>query len=291
MNLHLINDHVPDVTIERLRLAAQARALPVVEHHAPAFEYLPDQRALPGDLLYRPATSTAASHVEQFLLQPGVASFYTHPDGAIQYISEPLQAFVQAQLSVPRHFHCHSSDRALLRQWVDRLGGLPIVVKFNGFSGGMGVLRVDSLPSLYSMVDFALSTGRSPLLMSYVDHAEHWRVVVVGTQAIAAYLNPQDADDFRSHGSDKPEDCTAQVDPDMAALAVGAVQALGLEFGGVDILRHPSGRLYLLEANFPCFHTHAETVGGLDVSGAMLDHLIRKSHQKDQKGLLASSAG
>ena len=275
--LHLINDNVPDVTVDCLQRAADARGVKVQVWHAPSFEYLPSQRAQPGELLYRPATSMAAIHVEQFMLQDGVASFYQHPDGALQYVAEPLQVFVRAGLSVPRHFHCHTTDRDLLRQWVDRLGGLPVVVKFNGFSGGVGVLRADSLASLYSLVDFALSTGRSPLLMSYVDNAEHWRVVVVGDRAVAAYLNPQDADDFRSHGTDRPQDCTDQVDTDLAHLATQAVHALGLRFGGVDVLRHPSGRLYVLEANFPCFHAHAETVAGVDVSGAMLDYLMAQA--------------
>jgi hypothetical protein len=277
MRFYCINDHVPEETIAGLRAAAQARGIEMVEIHAPDFEYLPEQRAQVGDLLYRPSVSMASTHVEQFMLHDGVASFYTHPDGAITYISEPLQAFARAGLSVPRHVHCHSSERALLKQWVERLGGLPVVVKFSGFSGGTGVLRADSLASLFSLVDFALATGRTPLLMSFVDQAEHWRVVVVGDRAVAAYLNPQDSDDFRSHGSDDPQDCTDQVAPDLAALAVAAVHSLGLEFGGVDILRHPSGRLYLLEANFPCFHAHAETLAGIDVSGAMLDHLIAKA--------------
>lgn len=272
--LHLINDHVPQVTMDCLEQAARLRGVTVHAWHAPAFEYLPEQKAQPGEMLYRPATSMAAIHVEQFMLQAGVASFYQQAEGALQYMSEPLLAFVRAGLNVPRYFHCHTTDRVLLRQWVDRLGGLPVVVKFNGFSGGVGVLRADSLAALYSLVDFALSTGRAPMLMSFVDHAEHWRVVVVGNRAVAAYLNPQDEDDFRSHGTDLPQDCTSEVDSEMATLAIDAVHALGLRFGGVDVLRHPSGRLYVLEANFPCFHTHAETVAGVDVSGAMVDELM-----------------
>lgn len=283
MRFYCINDDVPAVTIDCLRQAAQARALEMVEIHAPSFEYLPEQRARPGDLLYRPAVSMAAVHVEQFMLQDGVASFYAKPEQAITYVSEPLQAFMRAGLSVPRHFHVHSGDRDLLRQWVDRLGGLPVVVKFNGFSGGTGVLRADSFAALFSLVDFALATGRTPLLMSFVDPAEHWRVVVVGSGAVAAYRNPQDSDDFRSHGSEDPHDCTDQVDTDLTEMAVAAVHSLSLTFGGVDILRHPSGRLYLLEANFPCFHTHAETVAGIPVSGAMIDHLMAQARSMGQR--------
>lgn len=279
MKFHCINDRVPETTIDLLRQACQARHIEMVEHHAPEFEYLPEQVANAGDLLYRPAVSLAATHVEQFMLQQGVASFYAHEGGSLQHISNPWRAFAQAGLSVPRHFHVHTTDRALLRQWVDRLGGLPVIVKFPGFSGGTGVLRVDSLPALHSLIDYTLAIGREPVLMTYVDQAEHWRVVVVGERAVAAYRNPQDSDDFRSHGSEDPQDCTEAVPEDLALMAIKAVRCLGLEFGGVDILRHASGRLYLLEANFPCYHAHAETVAGIPVSGHMLDHLITKAQR------------
>jgi RimK-like ATP-grasp domain len=279
MRFHCINDRVPSATIDLLRQACQARDIEMVEHHAPDFEYLPEQVAHSGELLYRPATSQAAEHVEQFMLQRGVASFYAQERGALQLINNPWRAFAHAGLSIPRHFPVHTADRDLVRQWVERLGGLPVVVKFPGFSGGTGVLRADSLAALYSLLDYALATGRSPLLMSYVDEAVHWRVVVVGARAVAAYRNPKDEDDFRSFGSEDPLDCTEHVPDDLARLAIKAVQCLGLELGGVDILRHASGRLYLLEANFPLYHAHAELVAGIPVSGHMIDHLVAKARR------------
>ena len=50
-----------------------------------------------------------------------------------------------------------------------------------------------------------------------------------------------------------------------------------MELAGVDILQHPSGRLYLLEANFPCYFAHAQTLAGVDVAGAMVEHLMAKA--------------
>ncbi|WP_345532818.1 2OG-Fe(II) oxygenase [Viridibacterium curvum] len=279
MRLHCINDNVPQQTVALLRAAAAARGIEFIEYHAPAFDYRPERVLGAGELLYRPAVSLAAQRVEQFLYAPGVASFYAHDAAVLQHCSNPLLAFQRAGLPVPRHFHCHSADRELLRDWAERLGGFPLIVKFAGFSGGKGVLRADSLPALFSLVDFALTTGKVPMLMSYVDEAEHWRVVVIGQQAAVAYRNPLDVDDFRSYGSVAADDFTTAVDADMAELAVDAVATLGLEFGGVDILRHASGRLYLLEANFPCYHPHAEEHGGIPVSGMMLDYLCDKARR------------
>jgi hypothetical protein len=60
-------------------------------------------------------------------------------------------------------------------------------------------------------------------------------------------------------------------------IAVAAVRALGHEFGGVDILEHPSGRLNVLESNNPCYFASAQLAIGTDVSGAMVEHLLQKA--------------
>ena len=122
-----------------------------------------------------------------------------------------------------------------------------------------------------------LARGEVPLLCAYVPDAVHWRVVVVGDRAVAAYANPVAADDSRSFGSSDPADFIAASTPRLAALAVAVVRALRVEFGGVDIFVHESGRLFRLEANFPCYFALAETVAGIPVAGAMIDHLLAEA--------------
>ncbi|HEX6503885.1 MAG TPA: hypothetical protein VF011_11585, partial [Terriglobales bacterium] len=71
-----------------------------------------------------------------------------------------------------------TTDRDTLRRYVERMGGFPVVVKFPGFSRGVGVIRVDSLASLFSLADYTLRNGNHPVLSAYVDQATHWRAVV-----------------------------------------------------------------------------------------------------------------
>jgi glutathione synthase/RimK-type ligase-like ATP-grasp enzyme len=58
---------------------------------------------------------------------------------------------------------------------------------------------------------------------------------------------------------------------------VSATRAIGLEFAGVDVMLHASGRAYVLEANFPCYFGHAQGDGAIDVAGAMVAHLLDKA--------------
>lgn len=260
-----------------LREACTARGIEYREIDARSFLYDDDDQLAPGDLLYRPATSLAAMRVEQFLFGPGVATFYRDPLGAFFTPASSPLLFQRAGLPIPRTYFCHSADRRFLDACAERVGGFPLVVKMLGYSRGVGVMRVDSLPSLYSVVDFAVAQGGAPLITAYVDASTHWRVNVVGARAVAAYRNAIEANDFRTYARLDPADYTADVRPDLAELAIASIDALRLETGGVDILEHPSGRLYLLESNFPCYFGTAQEVIGVNIAGAMVDHLVAKA--------------
>lgn len=277
MRLHLIDDRVPRETIELLVSASAARGVEASIRAARGFDFTIQPPLSPGELLYRPAVSLAAIRVEQFLAAAGATTFYADRDGAFFVPTAAPWIFERAGLTVPRSLPCLSRDRQALQRCVDYLGGYPVVVKVPGGEGGVGVMLAESSRSLFALVDHLLESGRSPWLSAFIDDAEHWRVIVVGDAAVVAYRNPIDVDDFRSVASDDPADVTTEVSPDLAALAVAAAATLRVETAGVDVLRHPSGRLYLLEANFPCFFGHAQRVAGIDVAGLMVDHLLNKA--------------
>lgn len=276
MRLYCVDDGVPRETLDLLAVACDARGVAFVPVEARTFDFTSSRPLPAGAMLYRPAVSLAAMRVEQFLAGDGVATFY--PDAEAMFfapVSAPL-LFARAGLPVPRTLPCASADRDLLRRSVAHLGGLPVVVKVAGGEGGVGVMLAESLAGLFSLVDHLLDSGRQPWLASFVADAEHWRVVVVGAAAVAAYRNPLAVDDFRSVAGSEPGDVTVAVEPRLAALAVAAVRTLRVETGGVDVLVHAGGRHYLLEANFPCYFAHAQRVAGVDIAGRMVDHLLAR---------------
>jgi glutathione synthase/RimK-type ligase-like ATP-grasp enzyme len=159
------------------------------------------------------------------------------------------------------------------------MGGYPVIVKVLGSSGGIGIMRLDSPEALYSVVDHLIAQRMSPLLCAYVDNAVHWRLIVIGDRVAAAYRNVGIDRDFRSAVSSAAEDYGLEPPAEMAAVATRAVALLHLEFGGVDLLEHPTGRIYLLEVNFPCFFAQPQMTIGTDLGGMMVDHLIAKSRR------------
>lgn len=277
MKFHCVDDGVPESTTRFLRQACAARGIEYVHVDPRWFDFADEKQLEPGALMYRPAISLQAIRVEQFLFTDGVATFYREPDGIFFNPSSSNLLFQRAGLPIPRTYYVHSTARPQLDQWVEKLGGYPVVVKLLGYSRGLGVMRADSPESLYSLIDYTTSESKTPLLTSYVEDAIHWRLIVVGDRVVAGYQNRKDHNDFRTYADKDPADFQHSIRPELADVAVKAVQALRYEFGGVDVLEHPSGRLYLLESNFPCYFATPQEVVGVDVSGAMLDHLIDKA--------------
>ena len=65
--------------------------------------------------------------------------------------------------------------------------------------------------------------------------------------------------------------------PNSAGNCDKIVEAAVKRFGGVDILEHSSGRLYVLESNNPCYFASAQLAIGTDVSGAIVEYLLQKA--------------
>lgn len=274
-----VNDGVPPVTTALLRDACARRGIPWLEVETTGFSFHDTPRLGPGDMLYRPATSLAAMHVEQHLWADGVATFHTESDGLFFPCINAHVLFAAAGIPMPRTIPVASADRYGLRELVDAVGGFPVILKVLGWSRGVGTVRVSGFAELFSVVDYMLAQGSSPMICQYIDQAIHWRVTVVGDRAIACYRNITEDDDFRTYGSDDPADFSADPPAALAAVAVAAVRASRLEFGGVDVLEAPDGRLFVLESNFPCYFGQAQIVAGIDVAGAMVDHLSAKARR------------
>lgn len=273
-------DGAPETTRRLVREACASRGVLYEEVEVSTFDFSTAQPLPPGTLLYRPSLSNASMRVEQALFGPGVATFYREPDGIFREIGPDIVIYERAGVPVPRFLWGNTTDRAVLRRYVEALGGFPLILKFRGGSGGIGVLRIDSFAGLFSTMDHALGgSGRMPILMRYVPDATHWRILVVGGKRAGSYRNRREEDDFRTYPTDDPEDYRILPSAAVVESAVRATASIEVDFGGVDVLEDAEGRPWVLEVNFPCYFGRAKLVGGQDVGGAMIDWLVAKAER------------
>lgn len=262
-----------------LKAAAKERSIPVAIIHPETFDYTNIPKLSNGDMLYRVRVGEEAALIERLLLHNGVATFYHDVvDATRPYVDRPL-VLERAGVSIVPTIFGLSNERDVLDRSVEKLGGFPVVVKEVGGSHGVGVMKLDSTQSLYSVADVMLSKGGKYLMRAYIDYEQHLRLVVVDDRVVGTVEYPRIKNDFRSNVGEDIDVVAVEVSTAIQDMAVQAVHAYDLEFGGVDILTDKDGSAYVAEANFPCFFPRVQLAQGGDVAGAMLDHLVKKSKQ------------
>lgn len=277
MALFCIDDGVPEETVGLILRACVERDIEFVRIAAPTFNFEHDERCLPGDLLYRPAVSAHAQRVEQHLISEGVGSFYPTIADAWFVNTNPLLAFARSGVPIPRSIACATLERDRIDRYVERLGGLPVVVKVDGYEGGTGVMIAETKRQLYPLLDYLVESGTIPTISAFIADSIHWRLVVVGDKVVASYRNTHLSNDFRTFAGTDLADYAAVPPTAAVDAALAATRAIRREHSGCDVLEHPSGRVYLLEANYPCYFPQAQRIARVDIAGAMVDHLIKRA--------------
>ncbi|NVK85983.1 MAG: hypothetical protein HWE21_16770 [Cytophagia bacterium] len=191
--------------------------------------------------------------LEYALLSPLVKTFYrSYNPNSIKDDNGILQAALVAHgIDTPKTIFCGTNDRTHLKKYADYLGGFPLVLKTYGKSGGLGVISIDSLSSLYSLADYLIAENISFQLKEWIDADTVERVTILGDRVlytISRAIGPEDfrTDYFKNHNE------LVSLDKESERLAILAAHACNYNFAGVDLIRRKKdGKAFILEVNFP----------------------------------------
>ena len=269
-----------------LQQACEKRDIEFVMLDATAFNYGQDIAAFVETpaLVYRVATTRRAVLLEALLLRDGVATMYDDPANLYRRMFpwNATERLKRAGLPIiPTVLNVSMEQEQYLASYVDILGGFPIVLKGSGGSHGASVLRLDSMESLRSVLGYVTADkSRLFALRKFIHGATHLRMVVVGDKVVDAIRYFPQPNDFRTNAVQVPKvEAYAQTPENQQYfdVAVASVRTLGLEFGGVDVLVDEAGEAYIAEVNFPCNFARNQMNTGVDVAGAIVDHLAAKT--------------
>lgn len=243
------------------------------------FSYGDDLLSGEKKLLYRVSKSGSNQHVssiEKFLINDETATFYSSSPAVLSKPNQ-LMIFRENHIPIPKTVYSVSNNVDLLKKEVKYLGGFPLILKALGGSHGVGVMKIDSFESLISFVDFLYHRGHSLILREFIDVKKSARLIVLGRKVIDSVEYVALKDDFRTNRGQSPIVQPKIFSKDVQKIALKAVKVLGKEFGGVDILIDKNNRSYVTEVNFPCNFSRCQLLTGKDISGMMIDHLLKKS--------------
>ncbi|MEE3393119.1 MAG: RimK family alpha-L-glutamate ligase [Lachnospiraceae bacterium] len=122
--------------------------------------------------------------------------------------------------------------------------------------------------------------GRPMIAQRYIEASEGTdiRIEVIGDRAVCAMKRTAPPGDFRSNVTNGGTCEAYKADGSEKALAVSAVRALGLDFGGVDLMfsHGPSAPAdTICEINSNAHFVNITECTGVDVCDLIVDHIIR----------------
>ena len=165
-------------------------------------------------------------------------------------------------------------DRADVAAAINRVGGAPVVIKLLEGTQGIGVILAPDAKTAEAIIETLTSTGTNVLLQQFISESRgrDIRAFVVGDRVIGAMRRVAQGDEFRSnvHRGGMAE--AIDIDPEFERVAVRAAQIMGLKVAGVDMLEAEEGPL-ILEVNSSPGLEGIETATGLDIAGAVIDHI------------------
>jgi RimK family alpha-L-glutamate ligase len=184
----------------------------------------------------------------------------------------------EAGLPVPETIACERGAEAMAA--VRELGDAIVKPIFGSL--GHGMVRVTSPDVALRVVEPLEQIGSIFYVQRTIDHGgRDVRAFVVAGRVIGAIERRAPAGDWRTNvsrgGSVRPFD----LPPEWAALALRATAVVGADYAGVDLLPSRDGRVYVLEVNGIPGWKGLQQATGVDVAGAIVDHLVDRVRQRE----------
>ncbi len=159
-----------------------------------------------------------------------------------------------------------------LKQAVKSVGGFPVIVKTPTGSFGAGVTIIESMRALQSVL---LWNKPMYLLQQYVKHSKgkDIRVFVVNGKVVGSMMRKAKKGEFRSNIELGGKGSAVEITEEEVNISLRSVQALDLNYGGVDIMRGKSGPV-VLEVNANPGFKELQQATGLDIAKSVAEYAV-----------------
>lgn len=150
------------------------------------------------------------------------------------------QIMSENKIKVPRQFYSLRGKYPALM--IEKMGGLPIILKELSGSKGKGLILLESPLQTNMTLESYYGSERRFILQEYLNNGgSDERHIVCGGRVVNSMRRFAPADDIRANLSLAGKGEPIKVDPETADICIRAVRAVsGLNFAGVDIMKVPN---------------------------------------------------
>jgi ribosomal protein S6--L-glutamate ligase len=158
---------------------------------------------------------------------------------------------------------------------IQRVGGLPCVIKVSEGTQGLGVFLRHTLREAKNLVEALLLGDKAVLIQEYIaeSHGKDIRVLVVGDKVVAAMRRRARGSEFRSNYHLNGTIEAVTLSPEAETIARRAARVLGLGIAGVDLLEGEEGPL-VLEVNSSPGLEGIEKASKVNVAAAIIEYIM-----------------
>lgn len=188
-----------------------------------------------------------------------------------------MQLMDHYNIPIPKTIIIRSSK--FLDLAVEAVGGVPVILKTPFGSYGVGVTIVESKRGLKSVLDW--ENTNMYMIQEFVKYSrgKDIRIFIIGGKVVGSMMRSARRGEFRSNIELGGKGSPVEITEEEKEISLRAVQALDLEYAGVDILRSKSGPVVLEVNSNPGFKA-LEVSTGVDIAGAIVEYAVEYAKSK-----------
>lgn len=155
----------------------------------------------------------------------------------------------------------------------------PLVVKSARMGRGAGVFKIDEQKGLLKLVsefEEEEKKTKSWLLQKFIPYQYDLRILIIGERVFTMRRIPAKGE-FRANFSLGGRVELFRLDEEGQKLAVGALEAIGMSVGGVDMLITAENKRFILEVNHSPGFAGMEKATGENIARAYVKHAIKNA--------------
>ena len=284
MKFYCVTSHGEKDTNDLLAKSCRQRKIDFVPVFWEEFNFTEARDENEKALLYRASTKPTTWMIEKYLTDKQSVTFYQNYKRSFSRYSNTI-VHQKLGVSMPRSIDHLPQNKDLLKEYVDYLGGFPIIIKAMGRSQGVGVMKIDSLSSLMSVVDYLTDANSDLVLREFVDVGQpihSYRAVVLGDKVEIAYknINTSLTDDFRSNvDQENRQREIVELSSADQKMIVKSVSVLDLELGAVDFAYNQDEELKIFEVNFPFHFVPIVKDFEYNINDKIVEYLLNKAEK------------
>lgn len=225
------------------------------------------------------ATSYGAAVVRQFELMGVFSTLHYESLLRARNKISSLQLLAANGIGVPKTVI--SNNPYTVEETLDYVGDLPMVIKLENGTHGIGVILAEKKKSAEAMIETFQKLKQRVLLQEFVKEAKgaDIRVLIVDDTITGVMQRQAREGEFRSNLHRGGSSFVVRLTEEEAYTAKKAARIMGLSVCGVDMLRSKKGPL-ILEVNASPGLEGIETTTRIDIAGKIIQFCERNSKKE-----------